>query len=78
LIAGHSEQWVNISQLAPSLMNSRTELDALKVNSDSRLTLGLEYNLINYPVNLGVDGWSGSDTGMRLKIQFESNRGIKQ
>jgi hypothetical protein len=78
LIAGHSEQWVNISQLAPALMNSRTELKSLKVNSDSRLTLGLEYRLKNYPVNLGIEGWSGSDSGMRLKIQFESNHSIKQ
>jgi len=78
LIAGHSEQWVNISQLAPALMNSRTELKSLKVNSDSRLTLGLEYRLKNYPVNLGIEGWSGSDSGLRLKIQFESNSGIKQ
>ena len=78
LIAGHSEQWVNISQLTPALMNSRAELNALKVNSDSRLTLGLEYKMKNYPVNLGIEGWSGSDSGMRLKIQFESNRGIKQ
>jgi hypothetical protein len=77
LITGLREQWVNISQLAPTLMNSRTELEALKVNSDSRLTLGLEYNLKDYPVNLGIDAWSGSDTGMRLKIQFESNREIK-
>jgi hypothetical protein len=77
LIAGHSEQWVNISQLTPALMNSRAELNALKVNSDSRLTLGLEYKIKNYPVNLGIEGWSGSDSGMRLKIQFESNRGIK-
>jgi hypothetical protein len=75
--AGHSEQWVNISQLIPALMNSRNELGALKVNSDSRLTLGLGYKLKNYPIDVGVEGWSGSDSGMRLKIQFESNRGIK-
>jgi len=77
LIAGHNERWVNISQLAPALMNSRAELNALKVNSDSRLTLGLEYKLKNYPVYLGISGWSGSDSGMRLKIQIESNRSIK-
>jgi hypothetical protein len=78
LFAGHSEKWVNISQLTPALMNSRAELSALKINSDSRLILGLKYKLNKYPIDVGIDGWSGSDSGMRLKIQFESNRGIKQ
>ncbi|MBT4713765.1 MAG: hypothetical protein HOB84_03225 [Candidatus Marinimicrobia bacterium] len=78
LIAGHSERWVNISQLAPSLMNRRDELKALSGNSDSRLALGLGYKLKNYPVDLGIEGWSGSDSGVRIKIQFASNRGAKQ
>ena len=78
VLGGYTERWVNISQLAPSLMNSRTELNALKVNSDSRLNLGLEYKLKNYPVCFGIDGWSGSDSGVSLKIQFESNRHIRQ
>ncbi len=78
LIAGHSERWVNITQLAPSRMNKRAELKALSVNSDARLALGLEYKLKNYPVDIGIEGWSGSDSGMRIKIQFESNRGAKQ
>ena len=78
LIAGYSERWVDMSQLAPALMNSRTELNGLKVHSDSRLTLGLKYKLKNYPVNFGIEGWSGSDSGLRLKIQFESNSGTKQ
>ena len=56
LIAGHSERWVNISQLAPSLMNRRDELKALSGNSDSRLALGLGYKLKNYPVDLGIEG----------------------
>jgi hypothetical protein len=78
LIAGYSERWVNISQLAPSRMNKRAELKALSVNSDARLALGLEYKLKNYPVDVGIEGWSGSDSGMRIKIQFESNRVAKQ
>ena len=78
VLGGYTERWVNISQLAPSLMNSRTELNALKVNSDSRLNLGFEYKLKNYPVCFGIDGWSGSDSGVSLKIQFESNSHIRQ
>jgi hypothetical protein len=78
LFAGHSEQWVNISQLTPALMNNRAELNTLKVNSESRLILGLRYKLNKYPINVGIEGWSGSDSGMRLKIQFQPNRGIKQ
>ena len=77
VLGGYTERWVNISQLLPSLMNVRTELDSLKVNSDSRLNLGLEYKLKNYPVNLEFEVWTGSNSGMRLIIQYESNRGIK-
>ena len=78
VLGGYTERWVNISQLVPSFMNSRTELNALKVNSNSRLNLGVEYKLKNYPVCFGIDGWSGSDSGVSLKIQFESNSHIRQ
>jgi hypothetical protein len=59
-------------------MNCWAKLNALKVNFESRLTLGLEYKLKNYPVGLGIEGWSGSDSGIRTQIQFESNHRIKQ
>ena len=77
-VAGHAERWVNISQLNASQMNNRAALEALKINFDSRLMLGVEYGLKNYPINIVVAGWLGSDSGISLRTQFSSGRKIKQ
>jgi len=69
-IAGYSERWVNISELLPSQMNQRADLEELKIHSDSRLLFGVEYRLEQYPIRFKVSGWSGNSPGMCLKTQL--------
>ncbi|NQV42991.1 MAG: hypothetical protein HQ506_11615 [Candidatus Marinimicrobia bacterium] len=81
-LGGYSERWVNIAQLTPELMNKRIELDLLKVYSDSRLSVGFEYDLKNYPLKIGSTGWVGSGTnsssGFLLNLQFNRNSNPKR
>lgn len=72
-LGGYSERWVDISQIPPALRNSRNKLEELKINSDSRVSVGLKYKMGKLPINFRATGWSGSDPGISLRIQYELN-----
>ena len=76
-VAGYSEKWVNISQLAPYQMNLIAELDQLEVHSDSRLSLKASYRVEKYPLVLGMTGWvgSGSENTQGVKLEIQLNPG---
>ena len=70
--SGHHTNWVNISELSPADMNQRAKLGALETFSDSRISYGLMYEPKQFPMKLGIKGWSGSDSGLMVEAQLFS------
>ena len=74
-LSGFTEKWLNIAQLSPEQMNLRVELDKLEVNTDSRISVQMNYNFERLPMSLGGMGWFGTDNenNSGAEISFQLN-----
>jgi hypothetical protein len=71
-ISGFTENWVPIMQLSPDQMNLREDLDALEMNSDSRMSVGAQYRFENFPLSIAGVGWVGTHDEYRSGIKVEA------
>jgi hypothetical protein len=81
-LSGFSEKWLDIKHLPPDQMNLRAELDKLPVNTDSRVSIAMQFKFARVPLRFVGVGWVGTDddnnSGVKIGLQLNWGNSSKQ